>query len=254
MIFEWYGVMISIGFFCAYVLSRYIVQKCAPVLPRIQFFESLILWIVIAGIIGGRALFVIYNLSYFIQYPSEIPAVWHGGWVWHGALIGGGLALFIYAKVKSIPFLLLADLLAPGVILAQSIGRWGNYFNQELYGLPTTLPWSIPIDLENRVSGFESYTHFHPAFLYESLWDFGLFVLLFILATRLYNRIKMATITPGMIFALYLILYSFGRFFIEIFRIDSVPGFLSLRIPQWWSMGLICLGALILLQRRKKVV
>ncbi len=276
---KWYGATFAFGFFCAHAVSWYLVKRYTS---RAQAAINILngwwlLFVIAGGGIAGRALFVLYNISYFVEYPSEIPAIWHGGWVWHGALIGGGLALFIYARVKKISFLFLADLLAPGVALAQSIGRWGNYFNQELYGLPANIPWAIPIDLENRVSGYESYIYFHPTFLYESLWDFALFLLLFLLAYRLPRQILSGKTEEGeekfiggqtdttvrdnnhdsrhgMIFAFYLIIYSVGRFFIEFLRIDPVPVLFGLRAPQWWSILLICLGVIVLLQRRKKMI
>ncbi|MBI4272431.1 prolipoprotein diacylglyceryl transferase [Candidatus Uhrbacteria bacterium] len=261
-----YGFIFACAGLSAYCVSRFFVFRFGTAIARPFSFDIVFLLLVVAGGIGGRALFILYNLSYFFENPSEIPAIWHGGWVWHGALIGGALGLFFYSQAKKISFLLFADLLAPGVVLAQSIGRWGNYFNQELYGLPANAWWAIPISEENRVAGFEAYTYFHPTFLYESLWDFGLFVLLFVAVRKMYRqRDRMSQViftlegtqSSGTIFALYLILYSLGRFFIEFFRIDSVPVFIIFRLPQWFSVVFVLIGAYILLrglQRRKKVV
>lgn len=206
----------------------------------------------LGGIIGARTLFVLYHLPYFIEYPFEMPAIWHGGWVWHGALLGGGIALYVYTRVKRISFLRLADSIVPGLALAQSVGRWGNYVNQEAYGLPTDLPLRVPIDPMNRIEGYEQYTYFHPTFLYESLWDFGLFLLLFMLALRwMHSDGKQQPV--GILFALYLIIYSVGRFAIELLRIDTVPIIAGLRAPQWISLILIAVG-LFLLQKQRKVI
>jgi phosphatidylglycerol:prolipoprotein diacylglycerol transferase len=129
--------------------------------------------------------------------------------------------------------LLLLDLLASALVIAQAIGRWGNYFNSELYGRPSDLPWAIPIAWQNRMAGFENFTHFHPTFLYESLWCLFIFIFLF-------WRIK--KIKPGLIFLLYLFLYSLGRFLIEFLRIDYQPVWFGLRLGHWTSLILIILS------------
>ncbi len=254
-----YGLVLALGSISAYCIMRFFIGRFCSIRKELFSVDILFVVLVIFGIIGGRTLFVFYNLPYFFEYPWEIPAIWHGGWVWHGALIGGGLALFVYAKLKRISFFFLADFLVPGLALAQSIGRWGNYFNQELYGLPTNVPWAIFIDETNRVPGFESYARFHPTFLYESLWDFCLFILLFILVRSMYKRSnnRLTNMIGGSIFAWYLILYSVGRFFIEFLRIDPVPVIAGFRIPQLFSIAFVFLGAYILLwdlQRRKKMI
>lgn len=243
-----YGFFFALAGISAYCAVRFLAASRVTALPRSFSFDCLFALLVISGSLGGRALFILYNIDYFIEFPAEIPALWHGGWVWHGAFAGGLFALIVYARVKKISWLFLADILTPGVALAQGIGRWGNYFNQELYGSPSNLLWAIPIDYQNRVRGYEAYTHFHPTFFYESLFDFALFVLLFFL-TR-----KLSSAKSGTIFALYLIGYSAGRFLIEFLRIDLVPVIMGLRAPQWWSIGLFFAGICILLQVRKKMV
>ncbi|MBI2483877.1 prolipoprotein diacylglyceryl transferase [Candidatus Uhrbacteria bacterium] len=245
-----YGFLIMLGACAAYMATAFILREHRK--NKLSFsisLESVLLSLVISGALGGRALFVLYHLPYFIEYPLEIPAIWHGGWVWHGALFGGGAALYIHARMNRISFLRLADVIAPGLALGQAIGRWGNYFNQEAYGFATTLPWGIYIEPDNRLAGHEQFEYFHPAFLYESLWDIALFTLLFTLAFRT----RRVLIAPGIIFSLYLILYSVGRFGIELLRIDVVPVFAGLRSPQWISLILIAAG-IRLLQKQRKVV
>lgn len=249
-----YGLSIAIGAIIAYAIGLFLLyryRKRGLVSPF--SFESLILLIVGFGILGARALFIFYNLPYFIEYPLEIPAIWHGGWVWHGGLIGGGMALLIYSRIKKISFFVLTDILVPGLALAQGIGRWGNYFNQELYGKPTDLPWAVFIDPEHRLAGFEIFSYFHPAFLYESLWSLILFIVLFALSIW-FVAPRGATLRPGLITALYLLFASVARFGIEFIRIDEVPTLWGLRAPQWIAFAFICISIAILLQRRKKMV
>lgn len=245
--------MIASGVLAAYGITYFSFFRSKSYDTHAASLDALFLILVFGGIVGARALFVLYHLPYFFEYPFEIPAIWHGGWVWHGALLGGGVALFVYTRIKRVSFLLLADLIVPGVALAQGIGRWGNYFNQEAYGMPTFLPWGISIDPENRVAGYETFTHFHPTFFYESVWDMLLFALLFTLARRWFHG-NGASHRTGTIFALYLIFYSIGRFAVELLRIDIVPAFAGLRIPQLISIILMAAGLFLLLQKQKRVV
>ena len=133
-----------------------------------------------------------------------------------GAIIGGTLGLIIYTRWKKLSALHWLDILAPGVILAQAIGRWGNYFNQELYGYPTDLPWAIYIDPAHRLPGYESYSHFHPLFLYESLWNFMNMGILLWLGTKFKDRLL-----AGDLVLVYAIIYPLGRFLLEFVRLNS---------------------------------
>lgn len=165
----------------------------------------------------------------------------------------------ILAKER-LSFWFLADLLAPALVLGQVIGRWGNYFNQELYGRPTDLPWSIPIDFFNRTETFASFGYFHPTFLYESIWCFIIFlILLFLHKQRIRGISKLSEIEEpkliiksGFIFLIYLILYSLGRFFIEFLRIDPQPVFFGLRLGQWLSLIAIA-GTFVVMTKMTKV-
>lgn len=246
---NWYGFFFAVGFLAAYSIALFFLRKRRDVIGI--DISSATLPLVVGGMVGARAMFVLYHLPYFMQYPAEIPAIWHGGWVWHGALIGGGLSLLMYARKKRISFLRLADMIVPGLALAQSIGRWGNYVNQEAYGLPTGLPWGIYIEPTNRLAGYEQFTYFHPTFLYESLWDLALFILLFILTFRWY-RSDAIHVPSGIIFTVYLVGYSLGRFVIELLRIDIVPAFAGLRAPQWISLILIVAGMYLLTHQKFK--
>ena len=140
----------------------------------------------------------------------------NGGLGIPGAVIGGAIALWIYCRKKKISFLTWADIIAPGVALAQAIGRWGNFFNQELYGKPTNLPWKIYIDPQHRVSGYQDYEYFHPLFLYESLWNLINMAILLWAARRFEKWLK-----PGDLFLFYMIMYSIGRFSLDFLRLDA---------------------------------
>ena len=177
-------------------------------------------FIVPLGFIGAR----IYHLATDWELYSSDPfpavfAVWNGGLGIYGAVVGGFLGVLIFGWYRNIGPLIFADAAVPGLILAQAIGRWGNYFNQELFGRPSNLPWAIRIAPENRPVGFADAETFHPTFLYESLWNLlGFFVLLWI-SRRFANRLK-----AGDMVLIYVSLYSVGRFFVESLRID--PAFI----------------------------
>lgn len=222
-------------------------------------------FLIIFGIIGARLFDVVYNLNYFLENPINIFKIWQGGMSIHGAIFAGIITLFFYCRrhkdlflIKSdkniFLFLFLADIIVPGLILGQAIGRWGNYFNQELYGLPTSLPFGILINSVNRVSGFENFLYFHPTFLYEFFLNLIIFAILIWLHLRRVNKlskqsIRLDEIGKGNIFLSYLTLYSLSRFFIEFLRIDSQPIILGLRLGQWISLLLIIASLAILINK-----
>jgi len=179
------------------------------------------------GWIGARIWYVVWNWDYYSQNLKEIPAIWHGGLAFHGGILTAIIVGFVYTRVKELSFWQLADLFAPSIILGQAIGRWGNYFNQEAYGYPTNLPWAMYIDGAWR----------HPTFLYESIWDFGVFIYLWLIR----KKQKYA----GEIFLKYLLWYSVGRFIVEGFRMDSfwVGPF---RLEQLLSIGLIIFSLIMM--------
>ena len=197
----WYGVLMATGM----ILGTYLALREAK---RLGISEDDVLNLAIcaipAGVIGARLYYVIFNWSYYSQYPSQILNFRGGGMAIHGALIGGILAGFIYTKVKKLNFFKMADIALIGMPLAQAIGRWGNFINGEAHGGPTNLPWGIMVD------GVKV----HPTFLYESIWDFGIFIFLWMFRKKKKYE--------GQIAVYYIILYSLGRFFIEGLRTDSL--------------------------------
>jgi prolipoprotein diacylglyceryl transferase len=186
-------------------------------------------WGVAAGIVGARAY---HDITSWNEVPDKWwgPfAVWEGGLgVWGGILLGCLVGAWVVHR-SGASVLLFMDAVAPGLLLAQGIGRWGNYWNQELYGKPTSLPWGLEIDFEHRVGNYLQYTTFHPTFLYEFIYDvIGVLILLWV-----GSRFR---IRPPGLFALYVSYYCFGRFFEELLRIDPAHEFLGLRINAWVSI------------------
>ena len=182
-------------------------------------------WALIGGVVGARLWHVFtppesmvkmgITTHYYLTHPFAIIAVWRGGLGIPGAVIGGALALWLFARHKGLSFARLADFAAPGLALGQAIGRWGNYVNQELYGAPTNLPWAIYIDPQHRLPEFMQYSHYHPLFLYESIWNlFNMGVLLYL------SRKWRDRIFTGDLALVYLIIYPVGRFFLEFLRLD----------------------------------
>lgn len=183
-------------------------------------------WVILAGVLGARLWHVLtpspnliaqgITTQYYFEHPLEILMIWKGGLGIIGAVAGGVLALFVYVKSKKLSFATWLDILAPGVILAQAIGRWGNFVNQELYGAPTNLPWAIYIDEAHRLPEFTQYAYYHPTFLYESLWNIAAMFLMLWMTRKFFEILK-----PGDIFATYVILYGIGRILMETIRLDS---------------------------------
>src|SRR6478609_18176 len=143
-------------------------------------------WVVIAGVIGARLYHVITDYQLFEDDPFKAVQIWRGGLGIWGAVIGGAIAVIVVTRRKNMDTLAVMDCMAPGIVLAQAIGRWGNWFNQELFGRPTSLPWGLQIDVANRPAGYLDNATFHPTFLYESIWCVGV-ALLCIWADRRFN-------------------------------------------------------------------
>jgi len=187
-----------------------------------EYIWDMVPWLLVFGIIGARLWHVLtpsqsmgVGANYYFSHPIEIFNIRQGGLGIPGAVIGGFIALLVYSKKKGLDFLTWADIIAPGLALAQAIGRWGNFINQELYGPPSNLPWAIFIDLAHRLPGYKEFSHFHPMFLYESLWNICNFFLLIVVSRKLKTKLL-----PGDVFSIYLIVYPIGRFLLEFIRLD----------------------------------
>ena len=254
---RWYGLLISISVVIGLFISKNL-AKSRNINP--QYISDILPSLIISSIIGARAYYVIFEWRQYsgnnfftsfdlfnnvIQIPSFL-AIWQGGIAIHGGLIGGFLCILFFCKSKNIHLKTFIDILIPSIILGQSIGRWGNFFNNEAFGIPTDLPWKLFIPIQNRPIEFINYQFFHPTFIYESLWNFLIFILLI---TIFYQQNNKNSVRPGFISCLYLIGYSFGRFWIEGLRIDplcigGIPPFCDggLRMAQFISIFLFSSG------------
>jgi len=201
---------------------------------------DLAIWAIPFGIVGGRLYHVLTSWGTYFGPdgdPSRAIKVWEGGLGIWGAVILGGVGIWIGARRRGIPVPPVADALAPGLVVAQAIGRFGNWFNQELFGRPTDLPWALEISPQQRPVGFEQYATFHPTFLYESIWCL-------IVAGIVVWADRRFTLGHGRAFATYVALYCFGRFFIEGLRIDAAPELFGLRWNEWVSV-VVGVGAVV---------
>lgn len=225
----YYGLILAAAVWLAYVVVRYRARKRGL---SLDIIDTIFVTTVPLGVIGGRVYFVAFSWHLFAGNPLSALQIWNGGMAIHGALIGGALGLLLgywFAKRRHPhePLLrvgILLDLIAPALLLAQAVGRLANFVNQEAFGVPTTLPWGIPIDPPRRPAAFAAATHFHPTFLYELLWNFLGVALLLSIERRWRTKSGSAGLNrrAGVLFAFYVIWYSLGRAAIEGLRTDSL--------------------------------
>lgn len=232
----WYSVCILVGI----ALAGLIIGKEAKKhnIPN-YFVTNLIFWCIVFGIVGARIYYVLFNLDYYSVYPMEIIKVWNGGLAIHGGIIGGIITLILYCKKYNVNPLKMMDIVVPGVIIAQAIGRWGNFFNSEAHGGIVTRSFLESLNLpEFIIEGmYIGGNYYHPTFLYESILCIFGFILL--ISIRQIKNIKL-----GQIFSLYLIWYGIIRFFIETLRTDSLM-LGGLKMAQVISIVMIIVGILI---------
>ncbi|GAB3223831.1 prolipoprotein diacylglyceryl transferase [Glycomyces halotolerans] len=203
-------------------------------------------WAVPFGIIGGRLYHVFTSPDAYFGAdgdPWRIVAVWEGGLGIPGAIVLGGVGVWFASRQLKLPFTMIADSLAPGLPVAQAIGRLGNWFNQELYGRPLEAFWAVEIDPDHRIAGYQQYATFHPTFLYELLWNLGV-------ALIVWGADRKWKFGAARAFAVYVALYGIGRFWIEGLRIDPAEAFAGMRLNQWMSVVII-VGAIVYLLRAR---
>ncbi|MEK7203334.1 MAG: prolipoprotein diacylglyceryl transferase [Patescibacteria group bacterium] len=255
VVIHYYGLFIMLGFLAAMAVILVLAKH-----QRIkqELIIDLAFWLLIFGIVGARLYHVFLELPFYIEQPLNIFKIWNGGLAIHGVIIAGALVVYWFSKKHRLNFWQLTTITVIGLPLAQAIGRWGNYFNQELFGWPTNLPWGIPIDQINRPWQYLNYNYFHPAFLYESIGDLIIFAILIVLYLFLFKkqqsslqetlpRLEKLTATNcNMCVISYAIMYSTLRFFMEFIRIDTTLMIFNLRFPQLISL-LIFLMAIIYL-------
>lgn len=240
-----YGIILAsaifVGVYCAYFLYKLFYNKQEA--SKIIDFSP---YIIIIGIIGARLYYCLVNFSYYVKHPLEIFYIRQGGLSIHGVIIVGILALYTFSKKYKMSFLKLIDVFLCGTALGQSIGRWGNFFNSEAFGTPTNLPWKLYIPITHRPPQYIDFKYFHPTFLYESIFDFLIFLILLICFKKLSK-------SPGVLACLYLIMYSIVRIIVEHFRIDSALNIDGIPIAQLVSLIIIVVAsvAIMILTRKK---
>lgn len=235
---RWYGLLIASAVLIGVMLAQKL-AKLKQVDP--ELIGDLAIWLVIGAIPCARLYYVIFQWQEYAQRPGDIMAIWKGGIAIHGAILGGLVAALIFTRIQKLNFWQLVDIFTPSLILGQAIGRWGNFFNSEAFGKPTNVPWRLFIPPSRRPLEYLEFNYFHPTFLYESMWDLLVFVILitlFFLSIKYSQKIK-----NGTIFLAYLIAYSSGRIWIEALRTDSLM-LGHLRIAQVISLVAIALGIL----------
>lgn len=242
---RWYAIFILIGVVLSYLL---IITEGKKMNIRKDFLSNLIFWTIIFGFVGARLYYVLFNLDYYSLYPSEIIQIWKGGLAIHGAIIFGFITILFYAHKYSARTFKITDISVVPLILAQSIGRWGNFFNSEAHGAATTLETLRKLKTpEFIIKGMNiGGIYYYPTFFYESIWCFiGFITLLFL---RRYRYLKVGQLT-----AFYLIWYGVGRFFIEISRTDALM-FYGFKVAQIISILMVITGVItyILLSRKGK--
>ena len=239
----YYSLCILLGVIVAYILITREGKKQG--LPK-EFISDLIFYTLIIGILGARVYYCVFNLDYYLANPSEILKIYNGGLAIHGGVIAGLIFVYFYTKKKNVSFIKILDIVAPAVIIAQSFGRWGNFFNQEAHGGITTYQnlknMHIPEFIINGMHIEGKY--YYPTFFFESIWCLIGFIILMIL--RKNKNIKL-----GMQIGFYFIWYGIGRFFIEALRTDSLM-FFGLKIAQIVSLIGIIIGIIIIVTNRNK--
>ncbi|WP_448512959.1 prolipoprotein diacylglyceryl transferase [Staphylococcus aureus] len=239
---RWYGIIIAVGILLGYFVAQRALVKAGlhkDTLVDIIFYSALF------GFIAARIYFVIFQWPYYAENPSEIIKIWHGGIAIHGGLIGGFIAGVIVCKVKNLNPFQIGDIIAPSIILAQGIGRWGNFMNHEAHGGPASRAFLEQLHLPNFIieNMYINGQYYHPTFLYESIWDVAGFIIL----VNIRKHLKL-----GETFFLYLTWYSIGRFFIEGLRTDSLMLTSNIRVAQLVSILLILISISLIVYRRIK--
>ncbi len=231
---HYYGIMIAIGVIVAVLVAKRRYERFGG---SSELVERVSIWAVAIGFLGARLGYVITHTGDFIDRPWGVLFIWEGGLALYGGLALGALAAVFLLRRSKGDIFAFTDAVAVGIPLAQAIGRWGNYFNQELFGTPSDLPWAVQIDPNMAaVAGYPGFTTFHPTFLYESLWNIFLTAGIILWLER---RNKLA---KGSSIALYLIIYGAGRFLMELMRTDTTFRLLGLSRNGWISAGAVLFG------------
>ena len=239
----WYSIFILLAVVVGFIL---VIMEAKKEKVDMDKFYDMIFYSLIIGILGARVYYVLFNFMDYIKSPLEIFMVWHGGLAIHGGIIAGGLFILYYTRKHEMNTLKILDILVVGLIIGQAIGRWGNFFNSEAYGSATSARYLEYIHIPKfiidgmKINGM----YFHPTFLYESLWNLACFIILILV-----RRIK--TLKLGKLTGIYLAWYSFGRFFIEGMRKDSLM-LGSIKMAQLVSIILFIVGLVLIVKKNKE--
>jgi prolipoprotein diacylglyceryl transferase len=234
-----YGLAIALGILAAVAIAR---RRWAARGGDPDEISAIVVWAVLAGFVGARLYHVVTDWRRFEGRRWDVFAVWEGGLGIPGGLALGVLVGIWAARRRGLPALPLLDVVAPAIPVAQAIGRFGNWFNQELYGRPTDLPWGLEIDPAHRPTRFADVTTFHPTFLYEALWNLALAALLVAIERRWHPR-------PGQLFAGYVVGYATGRLWVEALRVDPATELLGARVNLWVSGAALVVAVTVLVVR-----
>ena len=243
---HYYALSILLGIISALALGSRRWKRAGGITSELY---DLAIYVIPAGILGGRIYHVITTPELYFGSGGHLQnafKIWEGGMgIWGAVALGTAVAyLYFKSKARSITFPIALDALAPGILIAQGIGRWGNWFNHELFGGPTTLPWGLRIPLADRPTGYAQFATFHPTFLYESLWCF-------LCALLILSWSSIRLLKPGNTFLLYIFLYCLGRIGIEALRIDFAHHIVGLRLNVWVAIiGAVISGAFIYKRER----
>ena len=241
---RWYGVIIATGIVIAFLVAQKEMVKRGF---HPDFLTDVLIWAVPLAILGARLYYVIFKWEYYAQNPGQILQIWEGGLAIHGALIVSFIVAYVFTKKRNVSFLKLADMTAPSILIGQTVGRWGNFMNQEAHGGEVSRSFLENLFLPDWIINqmYIDGTYYHPTFLYESLWNFtGVMIMI---ALRRVNLLR------GEMFLFYIMWYSFGRFFIEGMRTDSLYLIGELRTAQVVSIIAFAVALIIVIYRRVMV-
>ena len=239
----WYSITMFLGVLLGIIIAYIEIKRKKINLTK---FENMAFYAIIFGFIGARIYYVLFNLDYYLQRPIEILEVWNGGLAIHGGIIGAVLAIFVYSRKNKINFIEMLDICAPGLIIGQVIGRWGNFFNSEAHGGIVAREFLEKLHIPDFIINgmYINGNYYHPTFLYESVLNLICFIILLVL--RKNKKIKIGTIT-----GIYLMWYSVVRFFIESMRTDSLM-LGSLKMAQVISILLFIVGLVLIIISKEK--
>jgi len=233
----YYGIIIALGITAGYCTAQFQAKRTGQ---DPDIYLDFAMYVIIAAIVGARLYYVIFSWDDYKDSPMQILNLRAGGLAIYGAVLTSISMVFIYGKLKKYSPLLIGDTGAAGLVIGQAIGRWGNFFNSEAYGGPTNLPWKLYIAPQYRVIPYQNYEYFHPAFLYESVLDLIIFVILLIFAKKQILK------KDGQLALIYLILYSFARIAVELCRLDSVRYVYGIPVAIIASLSIIVISSILL--------